>query len=306
MSETISPESAKKAQELLDKKLVQPLDDLSNFSINAVADAAETIAKAKLEAASRAAEAARQAMARVAAMKAAAAAPEAAAVEPAPEVITKIADPSPASVAEPVAMKPVLVTEPKEEKVIPMVDRREGDRRNEQPRRTHPERRVESMPVPDERRADFRRMSLGRRADDPSGVVRLANAVRASISEQADRRRSVAHDENVKLPGSVLDPVARKAGHGPRSTVQADRRIFTPQLIGLLIVMGLFGMYATGNLPQFDQWTDSLVNKAHANNDKVVGAIAHNWHAEAYVAIGVMLLVVVFLVRNSLRARSND
>ena len=54
----MSEQTTEQAEARLAEKLVKPIDELSTFSVGVVAEAAETIAKAKAEAAVKALEAA--------------------------------------------------------------------------------------------------------------------------------------------------------------------------------------------------------------------------------------------------------
>ncbi|MDE1162031.1 MAG: hypothetical protein PW792_08810 [Acidobacteriaceae bacterium] len=146
------------------------------------------------------------------------------------------------------------------------------------------------------------RLADGRRAsemkDMPSGVVRLANSLRAQRSDRATKRRKVKRKAPARKPGALLEPVAHEAGLFSPAKAK-KRKIITPRLVLLFLLMIFFGLYATGNFPQFDRWTDHLVSATQSHNDDVVGAFTNHWHGAAYVICALLLGGILFIVRQN-------
>jgi hypothetical protein len=300
----LTPEQA---EAKLAEKLVTPLDELSTFSIGVVAEAAETIAIAKAEAAVKALEAAQASLARVAAMKAAQSLKPVSAKEP----IAQAAPASPAAAPNPIAEADEPVAPAANVVPFPTPAAESIDRRSPEPRRSGLDRRdiadsTEAKSANNfERRAEPRRLTLGRREDDPSGVHRLLDSVRSASQTISADKIAAKPVTALKVPGQALEPVAHQAGlYAPRGNGK-QRKIITPRLVMLFVLMLLFGMYATGNLPQFDQWTDSIVNSAHTHNDQIVNGMVSGWHIAAYVGAALAMLLIVFLIFNSIRTSNS-
>jgi len=277
------PRSTEEAEATLAAKMVRPLDEMSRFSINEVAEAAAIIARNKAEQAAKAAEAARLAHARL--------------LKARGELQDHPTPPEPI----PVASEDKTTSTDTNDNVVSIAERRQTE-----PRRKISERRNTQDPVAaDRRRLAQRRYSVGRRADDPSGVSRLADALRAtSAAKSSEMAGNHTHNSRAKQPGSVLDPVAHQAGHGP-TPARPKRSVVTPQIIMLFCLMLLFGMFATGNLPQADRLAESLLSSAQAHNQDVVNGVANHWHALGFLICGFLAAAIAFVVRqNMLRSQS--
>jgi hypothetical protein len=291
---------------------------------NVLAEAAATMAAQAAAKAAAAKAKAEEALARAAALRAGTAVPAAAAeTAPAPVVEVKASPPvAPATKPAPVEVKAAPAPAPAsvapaqtKAQPAPAEERRAGsERRGDEERRINDDRRTgapDPRPQSDrvERRSPEGRRTTpnpGRRATDltaDSGIIRLGEAVRAASSARAADRRALSTGP-VRAAGSVLEPEAHRAGLGTAG--RKKRRGISPGLILLFGLMVFFGMYATGHLPQFDQLTDAAVKDSQAHNDQVVGTIANNWHMFAYIAAGVCVVLIAFLVINSIRARAHE
>jgi hypothetical protein len=140
----------------------------------------------------------------------------------------------------------------------------------------------------------------------PEELAKFAEAIRAANSARTAEMRNATPRAAAARPGVPLEPVAHAAGlHAPVHR-NKQRKVMTPGLLFLFALMTFFGLYATGNLPQFDQWTDSVVNSAHAHNDQVVSSVVSGWRMIAYGAASHVLLLIVFMIVNSVRASHSD
>jgi len=117
--------------------------------------------------------------------------------------------------------------------------------------------------------------------------------------------------QKVQLPGDPVAGVRRVRIDTPGSKVPITkqvagrRRILTPGTVVLAALMVFFGMYSTGNLPQFDQWTNSLVRSTQSKNDVVVGDIENMWmYIVGAIAVAFFGLTAL-LIRNHRRAKHN-
>ena len=117
--------------------------------------------------------------------------------------------------------------------------------------------------------------------------------------------------QKVQLPGDPVAGVRRVRIDTPGSNipitkqVAGRRRILTPGTVVLAALMVFFGMYSTGNLPQFDQWTNSLVKTTQAKNDVVVSDIENLWmYVVGAIAVAFVALTAL-LIRNHRRAKHN-
>lgn len=128
-----------------------------------------------------------------------------------------------------------------------------------------------------------------------------AAVLAAARAKSAASRNHFHRSGPAAAPGVPLEPIAHSAGlhvHGHRR-----RRILSPGLAGLLLLMSFFGLYATGNLPQFDRWTDHAITATQSDNAQVVGAITGNWHNLALGALGLCFVLTFFLLINRWRSR---
>ena len=125
----------------------------------------------------------------------------------------------------------------------------------------------------------------------------------------ATKPKPAAH--KIQLPGDPVAGARRIRIDTPGSKipitkhVAGRRRILTPGTVVLAALMVFFGMYATGNLPQFDRWTNSLVATTQAKNDVVVGSIEDTWkYIVGAIAVAFFGLIAL-LVRNHRRTKHN-
>ena len=156
--------------------------------------------------------------------------------------------------------------------------------------------------APERRTGPRRQVHRDTDLTDNSGIIRLGDAVRAAVSAQSADRRALRTDAPTAEPGQPLEPLAHSAGLHPHR--RKRRHIFSPGLFLLVGLMTLFGLYATGNLPQFDRWTDAAVHSTQAHNAEVVGTVVNSWRLIAGSAAAVCLLLIILLIVNAIRARS--
>jgi hypothetical protein len=126
-------------------------------------------------------------------------------------------------------------------------------------------------------------------------------AARAASAAKAQQFR--AHGAKPVRGGTAMDPVARNPGLRVRK--QAQRKMISPGMIFLFGLMAFFGLYATGNLPQFDRLTDAAVKDTQSHNAQVVGTIVNDWRMIAYGGVGLCVLLIAFMIFNTVRARHN-
>ncbi|MDE1156428.1 MAG: hypothetical protein PW735_11970 [Acidobacteriaceae bacterium] len=288
----LTPEQA---QAVIDKKRESPLSDLSAASISDVAEATAIIARQKAETAQKAAQAAQEAKARLEAIRRAHEAP----VEPAP--LEAPAEPEATSPeAETAPSQTETLESPEAAPALPAAVEASAEPIAGEP--APPAAISETSPEESDEISAHVMPRVSDREDMPSGVVRMADALRVASAARTAGFRSTRSPFARRRPAAVLDPVANQAGLFSHAETK-KQPIFTPRLILLFVFMVLFGLYATGNLPQFDRWTDSVVNSAHQHNDQIVHGILHPWHMLSLILSVVLFLVaVVFLVKN-IRAR---
>ncbi len=264
--------------------LTRPLDEMSATSVAVVADAAAIIAQKKLAEASLKMAAAQAAMERLAAMKEGRPfAPKPVAPEPANSVDAKVTEaPKPVVEATPTITPGPAV----EEKVLaaPRLVVEPGPAKPEEPAVAA---ELTTQPIPAERPVQ----------QHESGIIRLAGALRKKAAAQAPVLPKPTGKRS-------LDPIANHSGLG-RPALGKKRKIVTPGLIFLFALMTFYGLYASGNLPQFDRWTDSVVNDAHAHNDQVVGGILSAGRYILFGGAALIVLIAALLLKNYLHQKHN-
>ena len=271
--------------------------DMTEFTqASVLAEAAANLAAQAAARAEAARARAEEARARAEAIRAQRDEPSDTSTEAAPEPLTVLA--SAVEATEPAAAEP---------EATPEIDRRAAETR-----RSTPDRRIHDIdtrpqPAPERRSNLPRRRSDGRRATDltdNSGIIRLGDAVRAAVSAQSADRLSNRPELPAAQPGELMEPLGHSAGLHPYR--RPRRSIFSPGFVLLIGLMLFFGLYATGNLPQFDRWTDNAVHNTQAHNTEVVGFVVNSWRLIAGGAAAICALLIVLLILNAVRARSNN
>jgi hypothetical protein len=124
-------------------------------------------------------------------------------------------------------------------------------------------------------------------------------------SDSLPPQRFKNHSVKPLATAQPVPPTFRRDTFDPEIAPR-KRKGISPGLIVLFGLMGLFGLYATGNLPEADILWGNATQSLQTNNDSLVNSILKAGPTILLVVLGLFVAFCIFLMRNAARRRQAE